>query len=287
MMLFSDPSGEIRREAPQISFLDHGFLFGDSLYEVVRSYNRRVLGWDEHIARLVRGGDKIGISIRDLLRELEDRAVGLFKALDQPHAALRVIVTRGIGKLHIDPRTCQKPLVYMAAWPLQLDQLQNPIKLWVSKIHRNPLTAMDPSIKSGNYLNSVLAFKEAVEAGFDDAVMLNPDGEVTELTTSNIGWIKGGQIYTPQLETGILHGITRGFLLQAATVQQGNYTMSDLFDADEVFALSTFKEIVPVTELKSWSGEAKVFSFHEKTHLLHKELSQFIDKKLKTERIIY
>jgi branched-chain amino acid aminotransferase len=286
-MLYSDPSGEIRKEAPQVSFLDHGFLFGDSLYEVVRTYDRRIMGWAEHLARMIAGGKRVGIDIAALAPELESRGLALLKALDKPNAALRLIVTRGIGKLHIDTRSCEKPLIYMAAWELELANLHNPIRLWVPEIRRNSRYCIDPSIKSGNYLNSVLALREAVQNGYDDAVFLNLENHVTELTTSNIGWIKNGKVYTPHVDTGILHGVTRGILLQVEAVHQGHYSVEDLLSADEVFALSTFKEICPVTEIESFDGKKSTYKNHHITRELHKKVQELIRKKLSDGSLVY
>ena len=274
-MIFSDATGEISKNPPTISFLDHGFLFGDSLYEVVRTYNRKIWGWQWHFDRLREGGEKLGIDIAALESDLKNRSHSILKALNTDNAAVRIIITRGVGKLHIDPRTCERPLIFMAAWPLETEILRKPVRLYIPKIRRNPKSAMDPAIKSGNYLNNVLALKEALEAGYDDALLLNPAGEITELTTSNIGWLKGDSLYTPHTDCGILHGITRRFWVTHEKVVEGRFTVDDLLNADEVFALSTFKEILPVTEVKVHDGRLWKATSHEKTQNLH---ARFVEK---------
>lgn len=279
-MLFSDASGEISKNPPAVSFLDHGFLFGDSLYEVVRTYGRKLWTWDEHMARLRQSGQRVGLSIESLEADIRGRALSLLKALNVDNAAVRIIVTRGIGKLHIDPRTCDHPLVYMAAWGLDVAALRSPVRLFVPTIRRMPKATLDPAIKSGNYLNNVLAFREAVQAGYDDALLLNVAGEVTEATTSNIAWIKDKTIFTPHTDCGILHGITRAELLKQRDLVQGHFTVDDLMGADEVFLLSTFKEILPVDEIKSHDGRLWRSHSHQEVLKLYDEFSKSLVSKL-------
>ncbi len=286
-MLFSDASGEISKSPPSISFLDHGFLFGDSLYEVVRTYNKKIWAWPQHLERLRRGGEQVGIDIESLVKDLWSRGLSLLKALDVPDAALRMVITRGIGKIHIDPRSCDHPLVYMVAWPLDLEILRRPVRLYVPKTRRNALTALDPAIKSGNYLNNILALREAVHAGYDDALLLNPAGEVAELTTSNIGWIKGDEIVTPHRDCGILHGITRRSLMERMPVMEGRFTLDNLMEADEIFALSTFKEILPVEEVKSFDGRVWKTGSMSKSQKLFEQFRQLVEETLAKEPQLY
>lgn len=286
-MIFLDALGNVSAHAPQVSFLDHGFLFGDSLYEVVRLYDKKFLGWKEHMERMIAGGERLGIDIRSLQSEIESRAKKLIAALNEPQAAIRIIVTRGVGALNIDWRTCASPQIFMAAWKFEASQFTKPPRLYVTQIKRNHRDALDPAIKSGNYLNNVLAFREAVSSGYDDAILLNPDGMITELTTSNLGWISNGRAYTSKLESGILSGITRRLLIEAAEIQEVLQTEEDLFKADEVFVLSTFKEVLPVREIASVSGKKKVFQTHELTLSLGRRLRDHIHKRLKNETEVF
>lgn len=286
-MLFSDAAGKISVNPPTISFLDHGFLFGDSLYEVVRVYDRKFFGWNEHMERFVSSGKRSGIDITSLLPELEKRAKALVRELGEPSAAFRMIVTRGVGKLHIDWRTCAKPEIYMAAWKFDAMALPKSLKLAVTKIRRNDRQALDPAIKSGNYLNSVLAYKEAVERGFDDAILLNIAGEITELTTMNIGWVANGEVYTPAVDTGILHGITRRVFLETAKVNQGHFLVDALQKAQEVFVLSTFKEVLSVSAVGFEDEKIIEYPRHEKTLELQKSLRAEIEKRLARESAIF
>lgn len=237
--------------------------------------------------RFIESGKRSGIEIERLVPELRKRAVSLLTSLNEPNAAMRMIVTRGVGRLHIDWRTCSKPEIYMAAWKFDVATLPKSLRLAVTKIRRNDIRALDPAIKSGNYLNSVLAFREAVERGFDDAILLNIRNEVTELTTMNIGWVKSGKAFTPSTDCGILHGITRKLLLQVAEVCQGQFGVEHLRDADEVFVLSTFKEVLPVSAISFEDGKIIEFRTGEKTIELQKVLRAEIDRRLNRESKIF
>ncbi len=284
-MLFSDAEGRISDQAPRISLLDHGFLFGDSIYEVLRTYDGLLFGWQEHMDRLAQSARRLALPLEPLLPEIAKRADALLAQLGEPNAAIRIFVTRGVGKLHIDPRSCTKPVIYMAAWPFDAGVHLKPLRLAVTKIQRLTIESLDPAIKSGNYLNAVLAFHEAIELGYDDAILLNSKGEVAELTTSNIGWISNGKIVTPATGSGILYGITRKLCLDCdGGMVEGHYTESDLKKAEEVFALSTFKEIVPVTEVRFSDGSIKSFSNSTKTKEFHEKLKRRIAVALKSCR---
>lgn len=286
-MLYSDAEGKISQNPPLVSLLDHGFLFGDSLYEVVRLYDKKIFAWTEHMERLCRSGNRVGLDVQSLLPELVRRAEHLLSVLKEPNAALRIMVSRGVGDLHIDPRSCKNPAVYMVAWKLAPERLPLEISLIVATIRRNSRLALDPAIKSGNYLNSVLAFKEAAELGFDDAVMLNVEGFLTELTTSNIGWISLGRIYTPRIDTGILHGITRKFFIQKIEVHEGDYTPDVLKKADEVFALSTFKEVLPVTSIRFENGYVQHYPKGERTTSLQNQFKKLLNLELEKQKVLF
>jgi len=129
----------------------------------------------------------------------------------------------------------------------------------ICKMRRNHRLSMDPSIKSGNYLNNVMAIQEAIESGYDDALMLNPEGFLTELTTSNIAWLRHSSWETPNMESGILYGTTRHFLIKESLLKEGLFSEDDLRQATEIVALSTLKEVVPVSEIKWSDGTSKTF----------------------------
>ncbi len=286
-MLFSGPDGKITTEPPMVSFLDHGFLFGDSIYEVCRIYEGKFFGWTEHIDRLILSGRFMGLSVEARLSEIRERAEDLLKKLGEPNAVVRIILTRGIGVLHIDTRSCLSPNLFMAAWKFDRTMLPQTQRLVIAKIRRNPREALDPAIKSGNYLNSVLAFKEATDLGYDDAVLLNPSGDVTELTTSNIGWINQGNVETPDTGVGILHGVTRKILTEICRVGIGHYGVDRLRAADEVFVLSTLKEVLPVSEIRFEDGSIKKYEKNTGTLELQRLFRQAVEERLQQEKSLW
>lgn len=258
-MIFCDHEGLIQQEAPSVSLLDHGFLFGDSIYEVCRVYDKRLFGWEEHRERFVASAARMGIPLSPCIPEIESRMKRVLSALNERNAIIRIIVTRGVGRLHIDPRTCTEPRIYMAAWKFSEEQLPKKIRVMVPSIRRNSREALDPAIKSGNYLNNVLAYKEAVEAGYDDALLLNSHGEVTEFTTSNVAWLEGSKLVTPSTEVGILHGVTRRIFKEAFGIIEGRYLEKHLKNIECLLVFSTMKELMPVNEVQLQSGEVLKF----------------------------
>jgi branched-chain amino acid aminotransferase len=259
----------------KVSVFDHGFLFGDSVYEVVRTVTlpgergkaaRRLFAFEPHADRLFASARGINLDIPWTKAELRAQVERAVNAVDEPgnvgrageptpcDVYVRIIITRGVGELDLSPETCEqrgsiiiaKPLpVYPRAW------YDDGITLRIVGTMRNPSRATSPSIKSGNYLNNVIALMEARGAGALEAVMLNEHGHLTECTTSNVFWVKDGALVTPSLDCGILSGITRSLLLDVArssgvTVKEGCFPASDLRTADEVFITSTTKDLVPV-----------------------------------------
>jgi branched-chain amino acid aminotransferase len=286
-MLYLNAEGQIDTQPPKVSFLDHGFLFGDSIYEVVRSYEGKLFGWEEHRDRLILSADRVGIPIQGLLQDLDERMKKLFTAFGKRNAALRLVITRGEGRLHIDYRSCHEPRMFMAVWEVKDSELPSSVRLMIPQIRRNPREALDPAIKSGNYLNNVLALREAVDAGFDDALMLNPRGELTELTTSNIGWIRAGNIETPHTDVGILHGVTRKFLLRCQDVKEVRIQEAALEECDEMFVISTLKEILPVSEVRLSSGKVKTFNSMRLAHKIREDFRLHIRKHLESKKEFY
>lgn len=250
-----------------ISVLDHGFLFGDSIYEVVRTINGSLFAWDEHLRRLRNSAERLGYKLpwSDMELTLEIEKV-VEVAPWEEESYIRIIVTRGVGRLELSPETCDSPTLIVIAkkLPIVPDELyEKGIVLCLTEIRRNSRLAMDPAIKSGNYLNNVLAMIEAREKGADDAVMLNENGFLTESTTSNFFIVKDGVLKTPSLDCGILAGITREYLLDAVRrkgipVEETELTVDDLRHADEVFITGTIKAIVPVRKVigeVKWEGK--------------------------------
>lgn len=281
-MLFLDPQGRVSQEPPTVSILDHGFLFGDSIYEVLRFYDCRPLGWEAHRARLIESAGRLWLPIDKSLDDIEVRAKKLMSELGERDACLRMIITRGIGALHINTRNCGEPQIFMAAWKYEADKFDKPASLAIPEVRRNSRNALDPAIKSGNYLNSVIALRQAQDLGAEDAVLLNSEGFITELTTSNLGWIRGSKVYSPETDAGILHGVTRKLFLESHQVETGLYTEEDLKKADEIFVISTFKEILPVKQMRFQNGEVEKYEGFKETLKLresfHKKILDRLSK---------
>lgn len=256
-------NGEFAEEGDaKISVLDHGFLFGDSVYEVVRTVDGKLFAADRHLKRLHGSANAIGMP----LQQSDDWFYDFWRALHLKRTSgesyLRVIVTRGVGKLDLHPETCEKQTVIgigkaLTKWPD--DHYAHGCKVILAKVRRNPKQSTDPAIKSGNYLNNVLAIIEARKQEAAEAIMLNVQGHVTECTTSNVFIVKDGVVKTPGLDEGLLEGVTRGFILEACKgldlpVEEAQLTESDMLNADEVFITSTTRDVMPV----GYIGDHKV-----------------------------
>ncbi|HZV01079.1 MAG TPA: aminotransferase class IV [Planctomycetota bacterium] len=254
MVVFLD--GEpVALDAAHVSVFDHGFLFGDSVYEVVRTVRRRLFAFDPHMERLEGSARGLWLEIpwsRDELRAQVERAVSLVK--DPGDAYVRIIITRGVGELDLAPDSCKRPGSVIIAKPLPVYPrawYEDGIAVQIVGTMRNPTRAVSPSIKSGNYLNNVLALMEARRGGALEAAMLNETGALTECTTSNLFFARGGVVKTPALDCGILSGITRSILLDAARragvpIVEGSFAADELRSADEAFITSTTKDLVPI-----------------------------------------
>ncbi|WP_447979175.1 aminotransferase class IV [Candidatus Nitrospira bockiana] len=244
----------VRSEDARISVFDHGFLYGDGVYETMRAYGGRIFLLHRHLERLERSAKLIGLDlpIPDqpwslLLHDLLTR-----NTLDD--AYIRVTVSRGPGRLGLDPHLCSKPTLVILALPLPsspVDWFETGVRLTVATTRRTHPSTLSPKIKSLNFLNNILAKQEALERGAFDAVMLNLEGEITECTTSNIFFVTGGRVRTPAIECGLLDGITRETVLTLAReagieVEEGAYQPNAMADADECFLTNTTLEILPV-----------------------------------------
>jgi branched-chain amino acid aminotransferase len=240
-----------------ISVFDHGFLFGDSVYEVVLTQNNKPIFLTEHLDRLNNSANEIYLKIPQSDAWFEEQINRTLSAVDNNESYIRVVVTRGVGEIDIDPTTCTQAniVIYVTAikeYPIE--NYQNGIQVAVVSIKRNSRDALDPGIKTGNYLNNILAKLEANKLGAKDALMLSAQGYITECTTSNVFFVQEGRIYTPSLECGILPGITRIMILKIARengllVEEGKWPLEALDKAEEIFLTGTLKKVMPVTQL--------------------------------------
>ena len=265
------------QENAKISVLDRGLICGDSIYEVFRSYNgKRIFLLDEHIERLKKSADYLRLALPCSCEEIKDTLDQCVSEARFKQTYIRLIITRGIADINLDFSQPTKPsfiVLLKEYFPSPKAQYSEGIDLKIVTIRRNPIDSFDPGAKSGNYLNSALAFNEARDTGFHDALLLNHQNYCTESSTSNFFFVKGNVLCTPSLEMGILSGITRNFIIKCAreaklVVNEGAFTKSDLWNADEAFISSTLKEIMPVKSI----DHEKIFS----------EIPGKITKKLQT-----
>ena len=247
-------NGEIHDHL-KISILDHGFLFGDSVYEVVCTIDSAPYFLDPHLDRLFASAEAISLKIpqnKEWFREQVNITLG---AAGNDDSYIRIIVTRGEGEINIDPSTCLHPNIIIIV--MEISQYpesfyEKGISVALVSIKRNSRDALNPNVKTGNYLNNVLAKMEANKSGAQDAVMVNPWGYLTEGTTSNLFFVRDDQICTPSLDCALLSGITRKKVIPLAkendfAFAEGKWTGDELNDADEIFLTGTLKKIMPVT----------------------------------------
>ena len=241
----------------RISVLDHGLLYGDGVFEGIRCYNGRVFKLSEHIDRLFCSAKAILLAIPMTRQEITQAVLAACRRNQVRDGYVRLVVTRGAGSLGLNPNHCKHPSVIIIAGKIQLyppDLYQRGLKIITVPTTRNLHSAVNPAIKSLNYLNNIMAKIEAINAGHEEAIMLNAEGYVAECTADNIFFAKGGQLQTPPLSAGALHGITRGLVMELArqnglAVSEPNLTRYDLFNADECFLTGTGAEIIAVVKI--------------------------------------
>jgi branched-chain amino acid aminotransferase len=241
----------------KVSVFDHGLLYGDGIFEGIRAYNGRVFKLQEHIDRLFCSAKAILLDIPLRHAEMMRAVVDTCRKNKLRDGYIRLIVTRGIGTLGLNPNRCKRPSVIVIADKIQLyppEMYERGMAIVTVPTTRNLHNAVNPAIKSLNYLNNILAKIEANIAGVEEAIMLNSDGYVAECTGDNIFILKGGQMFTPPLSAGALYGITRGVVMEMAreaglSVSEPNLTRYDLFNADECFLTGTGAELIPVTKI--------------------------------------
>jgi branched-chain amino acid aminotransferase len=243
-------------EQALVPVLDRGFLYGDSVYEVVRTYGGRAFELDRHLVRMEKTAERIGLGLppRDtLLRELQRT----LDAARNPESYARIVVTRGEGQFGLSPHLSKEHRLVVIVRPLQPppeEQYERGLQMAIAKTRRNPPQCLDPALKTGNYLNNILALREAHDAGADDAILLDLKGRVTEATTSNVFFVQRGVLVTPPLRLGMLEGVTRAVFVEIARAEglilrEEPHGPEALAAADEVFMTSTLREAMPVTSL--------------------------------------
>jgi branched-chain amino acid aminotransferase len=241
----------------KVSVFDHGLLYGDGIFEGIRAYNGRVFKLKEHIDRLFFSAKAVLLEIPLSHPELMEATVETCRKNKLRDGYIRLVVTRGVGTLGLNPRSCKKPSIIIIADKIQLyppEYYRRGLDIITVPTVRNLHSALNPAIKSLNYLNNILAKIEANNGGCEEAVMLNAEGFVAECTGDNLFIVKNGGLFTPPLSAGALYGITRQTVIELAQaaalkVSEPNLTRYDLFNADECFLTGTGAEIVPVVKI--------------------------------------
>lgn len=267
----------------KISVFDHGLLYGDGVFEGIRFYNARVFRLEEHLERLWDSARSICLEVPMTMQKMTEAVIETIRQNHLRDGYIRLLVTRGIGNLGLNPTQCKSPSVIIIAATIALyheDFYRKGLTIVTCATRRSNPAALNPAVKSLNYLNNVMARIEANLAGADEALMLNDAGNVAECTADNVFIVKHGQISTPPVTAGALRGITRSLAFEMAAelgikVKEADFTRHDVFVADECFLTGTAAEIVPVVKVDGRSiGNGKpgpittriIAKFREVTH---------------------
>lgn len=247
----------VKKEDAVVSVYDHGFLYGDGVFEGIRVYDGNVFKLDAHLKRLYESAHSIMLQIPFTQEEMVQHIVETVKVNKLKSAYIRIVVSRGVGSLGLDPSSCSKSQVIIIAEELTMfpkEYYERGIKIASVASRRNRPDVLSPQIKSLNYLNNILVKLEANQAGVSEALMMNDQGYVTEGSADNVFIIKKGVIYTPPVYLGALEGITRNAILEIAQkigyeVKEAPFTRHDVYVADEVFLTGTAVEIIAVIDV--------------------------------------
>jgi branched-chain amino acid aminotransferase len=248
-------NGEIfKPEEAKISVFDRGFMYGDAVYEVARSYGRVFFELEEHIQRMFNSASFIHLDLRRTPQQYMDEIYRIYSLVPDENVYMRIQITRGTGHIGLGLKNATEPNVVIYVRELELlpaESYEQGVKVVTTSRLRNNKKALDPNIKSGNYLNNVLAFVDATSADALESIMVNAAGEVTEGTTSNIFRVQKGVVYGPPDEFDLLKGITRRVVVGLCSdlkipYRESGFTPQELENSDEVFLTSSVREVLPV-----------------------------------------
>jgi branched-chain amino acid aminotransferase len=248
----------VESEDAKVSVFDHGLLYGDGCFEGIRVYNGRIFKLRSHLKRMFESAQSIRLQPGYSIDELEEIVREAVRVNTKSDGYIRLVFTRGKGTLGLNPFLCPTATVFVIVEKIKLypdEMYEDGMSIIVAERPRVPACCLDPKVKSLNYLNNILAKIEAVDAGVLEALMLNCDGEVSECTGDNIFIIKDGVISTPPISAGILHGITRKFVIDEVapelgyTIEERTIQLGDVLDADEVFLTGTAAEVIGVSHI--------------------------------------
>ncbi len=245
----------VSKEEATVSVFDHGFLYGDGIYETMRAYNGGFFLLERHLARLQCSADAVFLTLPMPIDKISAVLHETLNVNRLAEAYVRLHISRGPGEIGLDPGLCPAPTVVIVAKPFKAyppEYYDRGVSVSIVKTRRNHPLALNPSIKGTNFLNNILAKIEANKAGAYEGIMLNWEGFVAEGTISNIFMVKGGVLRTPALNVGILEGVTRGLVLDLArnekiSLQESAFSPQELIGADECFITNSTMEIMPVT----------------------------------------
>lgn len=241
----------------KISIFDHGLLYGDGIFEGMRIYGRKVFRLPDHLHRFGTAAKAIGLSLPGGLARVEEVVLDTARAFGEDEGYLRLIATRGRGELGVDPTTCGEPSLICIGSRIRLfppEKLARGLDMITASVRRPAADALDPRVKSLNYLGSVLAKREARLRGADEALILNDSGLVAEASVANVFIVKRGVLFSPPVTDGSLEGITRASILEIAgelgiDAREQSIGRFDLFGADEVFLTGSGARVVPIATL--------------------------------------
>ncbi len=282
MKIYVDGKYFPERDA-KVSVFDHGLLYGDGVFEGIRAYHGRVFKLKEHIDRLFCSAKAILLTIPMSPAAVIEAVLETCRHNRVRDGYIRLVVTRGAGTLGLNPNRCSHPSVIIIAGKIQLypvEFYEKGLEIITVPTTRNLHSALNPAIKSLNYLNNILAKIEANNAGCEEAIMLNSEGFVAECTGDNLFVVRGGQLSTPPLSAGALYGITRGVVMELAReeglpVFEPNLTRYDIFNADECFLTGTGAELIPVVKVDGRTiGSGKPGPFTQKLERKYRALTQ-------------
>ena len=258
----------VDQDQAKISVFDHAVLYGDGCFEGIRAYNGRIFKLGSHLNRMYESAERIRLEPPYSSQEIEQAIRDTVAANNLTDAYIRLVFTRGVGTLGLHPFRCPKATAFIIADTIELypqELYDNGLRVIVAKRRRIPIESLDPALKSLNYLNNIMAKIEAIDADALEAIMLNTDDYVSECTGDNIFIVTNGRIITPPTEAGILHGITRRFVIEEIAPHLGHQVcqqmmkLDDVFQADEVFLTGTAAEIIGVNRVDDRTiGSGKV-----------------------------
>ena len=248
-----------------VSVFDHGFLYGDGCFEGIRIYKGKIFKCGRHMDRIYRNADRLRMKMPWDRNECTKAMRDCIAANGIVEGYIRLIFSRGVGTLGLDPRKCPRPSMIVIADQIALyppELYEKGMKVVVAKRPRTPTVCLDPSLKSLNYLNNILAKCEAIDAGCHEAIMLSLDGYVGECTGDNLFIVKNGEVLTSPLDVGMLDGITREFVMTTlcrgagVKITEKRLRIEDVLGADEIFLTGTAAEMIAVTQV----GDSKIGS---------------------------